>query len=77
LLGHEGQVLGCTISGDGRAGLSASNDRTLILWDLTTGEAVSRLALDSIAVGVALSPNRVALIGDHKGNVTCLELVIP
>jgi WD40 repeat protein len=36
-------VLGCAISADGRTGLSASVDRTLIVWDLATGEERHRL----------------------------------
>ena len=49
----------------------------LIVWDLTIGQPMSRLALDSIGMAVALSPTGVVLIGDRKGNVTCLEMVIP
>ncbi len=29
---------GCAVSADGRTGLSASADRTLIVWDLASGE---------------------------------------
>jgi WD40 repeat protein len=43
LRGHEDVVLGCAISADGRTGLSASVDRTLIVWDLATGEERHRL----------------------------------
>jgi len=77
LRGHEREVLGCAISADGRTALSASEDRGLILWDLLSGEIVSRLTLDTTAHGVALSSSGVALIGDRKGNVTCLEIGIP
>jgi WD40 repeat protein len=75
LRGHERGVLGCVISADGRTALSTSEDRRLILWDLSTGEIASRLAPDAITQGVALSPFRVALIGDRKGNMTCFDLV--
>ena len=43
LRGHAGQVRGCAISADGRTGLSASEDQTLIVWNLATGEARHRL----------------------------------
>jgi WD40 repeat protein len=36
-------LVGCAISADGRTGLSASVDRTLIVWDLATGEERHRL----------------------------------
>ncbi len=29
---------GCAVSADGRTGLSASSDRTLIVWDLASGK---------------------------------------
>jgi WD40 repeat protein len=76
LRGHTGGVLGCAVSADGGTGLSASEDCSVIIWDLTTGGAISRLALDSISACVALSTTDVALIGDRKGNVTCLEIVV-
>jgi WD40 repeat protein len=66
------------IAASGRSGLSASGDRKLTVWDLTTGRAISPdLTLDSAVVCVALGSTGVALIGDRKGNITCLELVIP
>jgi WD40 repeat protein len=77
LRGHEREVLGCAISADGRTALSASEDCRLILWDLSSGKIVSHLTLDATTQGVALSSSGVALIGDRKGNVTCLEVVIP
>jgi hypothetical protein len=43
LHGHEGSVFGCAVNADGRTGLSASSDGTLIVWDLTTGEHRHRL----------------------------------
>jgi hypothetical protein len=66
------------VSADGRAGLSASEDRTLIVWDLAHGEARRRLALDAKPFGCALSADgRLALVGDAKGDVTCFEIVLP
>src|SRR5207245_8391271 len=38
LRSHDGQILGCSVSADGLTGLSASDDRTLIVWDLATGQ---------------------------------------
>jgi WD40 repeat protein len=72
-----GHVLGCAISADGRMGLSSDVHPTLVVWDLVNGTALCCLALSSITPRVALSSTGVVLLGDHDGNVTCLELVVP
>ena len=46
--------MGCAISGDGRVGLSASLDTTLIVWDLVSGEQRHRLAVEADGRSVAL-----------------------
>jgi hypothetical protein len=56
LRGHKGGVNGCAISADGGTGLSAGEDRTLIVWDLASGEVRHRLqGHDSGVKGCALS----------------------
>jgi len=37
LRGHRAWVTACAVSADGGTGLSASDDRTLIVWDLASG----------------------------------------
>jgi hypothetical protein len=57
LQGHEAGVWGCGISADGKIGLSASGDRTLIVWDLERGAARHRLQVHEAEVwGCAVSP---------------------
>jgi len=75
LHGHDGAVLSCSIGADGRIGVSTSTDQTLIVWDLTIGQSICRLALDSVGTAVSLSSKSLVLVGDRKGNVTCLELI--
>ncbi len=36
--GHRSEVNGCALSADGRRGLSASHDKTLIVWDVARGK---------------------------------------
>ena len=56
LAGHETGVWRCAISADGRTGLSASEDRTLIVWDLASGVVRHRLAGHRDAIwGCAIS----------------------
>jgi hypothetical protein len=58
LRSHNGQVLSCSVSADGRTGLSASDDRILIVWDLTTGQERHRLhGHDGRVRGCAISGN--------------------
>jgi WD40 repeat protein len=43
LTGHTDRVLACAIAPDGRRAISAAADRTLRIWDLETGSALSIL----------------------------------
>jgi len=77
LHGHQDAVWGCAVSRDGSTGLSASSDGTVIAWDLANGNITCRLALAWIAGAVALFSPRTVLVGDRKGDVTCLEIIFP
>jgi WD40 repeat protein len=56
LHGHSSAVKGVALSADGRLAVSASNDMTLKLWDLETGQELRTLQGHSGRVnGVALS----------------------
>jgi WD40 repeat protein len=58
LAGHSASVLSVAISPDGSRAVSASDDRTLKVWDLARGVEVSTLAGHSASVNaVAISPN--------------------
>lgn len=69
--GHTGMVTGCALSADGQLALSASVDRTLRLWDTTTGKTVKVLEGHSGAEGrCALSADgRIALFCANGGEV--------
>jgi hypothetical protein len=56
--GHTGEVLGCALSPDGLFALSAGTDRTVGLWDTTTGKQLHQFAGHNGGVfGVAFSPD--------------------
>jgi WD40 repeat protein len=77
LSGHLSSVYGVAISPDERLAVSASEDKTLKIWDLETGRVVCTLIGHSASVsGVALSPDgRFAVSGcsDHTLKVWDLE----
>jgi WD40 repeat protein len=56
--GHTNYVRSVAFSPDGRRGLSGSDDGTLRLWDLETGEEVCRFTGHrDLVYGVAFAPD--------------------
>jgi WD40 repeat protein/serine/threonine protein kinase len=56
--GHSASVTAVAFSGDGRFAISASADNTLIVWDLSTGQAVRKLERHTRPVtSVAMAPD--------------------
>jgi hypothetical protein len=67
--GHRGNVTGVAFAPDGRRLLTSGGDRTLRVWDVTTGQQRRRLgAHDSWVRGVTLAPGgrRVLSWGDDN-----------
>ena len=61
---------------DGKRAVSASDDRTLKVWNLDTGELIVSITLDGSLQCVALSLDGVTVMaGDAAGSVYCLELM--
>ncbi len=78
LEGHQRLVRGCAVNADGTLGLSASDDGMIVLWDLARGEARHFLALSTNPTCVAIDAvGRHILIGDGRGDVTCLRIEPP
>src|SRR5262249_41046362 len=76
LLGHTEGVNSVAISPDGMRVLSGSEDWTLRLWDLSTGQTLKVLQGHSAAIrSVAFSPNgKQALSGSADGTVLLWDL---
>ena len=60
LAGHAGEVRSVAVSADGRLALSGSADRTVKVWDLTSGQELRTLA------GHADGVNSVAVSADGR-----------
>ena len=69
LTGHSDAVTGVAVSADGRLAVSASNDKTLKVWELASGRELRTLTGHSGWVfGAAVSPDgrlAVSASGDH------------
>jgi WD40 repeat protein len=60
---------------DNRRAVSGSDDRTLRVWDLETGECLAVLVLEAAVTSVAVAPDRRTVVaGDESGRVHFLEL---
>ena len=61
-------------SPDGQLALSASSDNTLRLWDVASGNEVSRWLTDAAVCCCAFNPDgHTVLAGDYIGGVHFLE----
>ncbi|HPS91680.1 MAG TPA: hypothetical protein PKV33_05955, partial [Methanothrix sp.] len=67
LVGHQNWVRAVALTGDGRRAVSASDDRTLKVWDLESGKEVRTL------VGHQNWVNAVALTGDGRRAVSASD----
>jgi WD40 repeat protein/predicted Ser/Thr protein kinase len=61
LAGHTDYVLGVAYSRDGRRVASASNDRTIRIWDAATGQAIRTLTATKQVWAVAFHPDGARL----------------
>jgi WD40 repeat protein len=62
------------VSPDGRHVVSGSEDHTVAVWDLQTGERRAMLALDGSILSVTWQRSaRGLIVGDAGGNLYCLE----
>ncbi len=75
LPGHTGPITGVVISPDGQRAVSCSEDRTLRVWDLKSGEETCRLTAESAVFCIAVSPDgRQALSGGGNGVIQLWDL---
>ena len=75
LSGHTGWVYGVALSRDGQRALSASNDNTVKLWNLETGEVLATFTCDSAVYRCAYSDAfKIIVAGDDGGRLHFLRL---
>ncbi|MFM6136201.1 MAG: WD40 repeat domain-containing protein, partial [Sphaerospermopsis kisseleviana] len=76
LTGHNGSVNAVGITPDGKKAISASDDRTMKVWDLHTGKELSTLTgHNSSVLSVAITPNgKKAVSASHDETLKVWDL---
>ena len=77
LEGHSDWVRGVAVSGDGRRAVSASEDKTLKVWDVESGVLLATFTCDAAARCCAFINERELIAGDDLGRVHFLRLEEP
>ncbi len=71
LEGHQDWIVDVGISSDGRTGFTLSRDRTIIVWDLISGEPIRRFGSDLIlgpeALSAVFSPDGRYILSNNGG----------
>ena len=75
-LGHSSAAVSVAVSTDSRFVLSGSDDKTIKLWELSTGREIRTFkGIDSQVTAVAFSPNgQIALAGYMNGTLALWEI---
>jgi len=75
LTGHGDLAIAVAISADGQRAVSSSDDKTLKLWNLATGEEIASFTAEAGFSGCALAPDGAGVVaGDESGRVHFLRL---
>ena len=77
LEGHSGAVTAVAVLADGSRALSGSDDRTLRLWDLSTGECLAEYMADAAMSCVAFARGDLIVAGSVDGKLHILEIREP
>jgi WD40 repeat protein len=75
LMGHTDAVNSVALTPDGSKAISASDDHSLRVWDLDSGQEITSFTLECAVLSCAVSPSGVIVAGDESGRVHFLELV--
>jgi WD40 repeat protein len=75
LEGHRSAVYAVAVSPDGKHAVSGSEDDTLKVWDLSTGEEVTSFIGESQIYACSIAPNRNTIVGGGlSGKLHILQL---
>ncbi|MBD0340551.1 MAG: WD40 repeat domain-containing protein, partial [Microcoleus sp. Co-bin12] len=75
LKGHSHSVKAVAITPDGKRAISGSTDKTLKVWDLSSGNVIASFAGESSIASCAIAPDGVTIVaGDESGRVYFLRL---
>ena len=72
--GHSGSVRGVAVTPAGRRVVSVSFDKTLKVWDVTSGQLIATFHCDACALCCAFADRRRIVAGDWGGRVYFLAL---
>jgi WD40 repeat protein len=72
LVGHDAAITSLAINRDGTLALTGSDDHTLILWDITTGDILQRFGTPAVTVGTN-TPTPTPISG-HSARVITVAL---
>ncbi len=68
-------VRSVAFSPDGKTALSGSDDKTLKLWDLATGQVIASFFGESDILSVSVSPcGKIVLAGDGAGRLNFFRI---
>jgi WD40 repeat protein len=75
LSGHSNWVSAVAVTADGKRAISGSDDNTLKLWNLETGEVIASFTGESSIYCCAVTPDGVTIVaGKASGRVHFLRL---
>ncbi|HJH31809.1 MAG TPA: hypothetical protein C5S50_06455 [Methanosarcinaceae archaeon] len=76
LEGHTGGVNAVAVTPDGKHAISGSDDNTLRVWDIASGEIIASFSGDGFLHACAISPDgRTIVAGEASGRVHFLRLM--
>ena len=75
LNGHSSSVNAVAVTADGKRAISGSNDNTIKVWDLATGNVIASFTGESPIASCVIAPDGVTIVaGDESGSVYSLRL---
>jgi len=73
--GHTDPVEAVAVTPDGKHAISGSDDNTIRVWDIKTGQTISSFSGDGPLLALAISPDGDTIVaGDASGRVHFLRL---